>query len=147
VVIPSRFTIYSVFASNCHSRGIWRASVGCSLTKNLSNGSNLRISNSWESLPLKHIFLKFKFENVINMENEPDSALLQTSYLSNQFRKRTLKSRDTIPLGVDWQFFADSINHSGTSPTNLAIFIPLWRYSYMAIFGVFLFLFLDFFAV
>jgi hypothetical protein len=44
------------------------------------------------------LFQKFKYENVIRMKNKPDAALLGGSYLFNEFKKRTLKSRETIPL-------------------------------------------------
>jgi hypothetical protein len=41
---------------------------------------------------------KFKYENVHKMKNKPDPALLRTSYLSNEIKKRIPKSHETIPL-------------------------------------------------
>jgi hypothetical protein len=41
---------------------------------------------------------KFKYENVIKMKNKPYPALLGGSYLFNEIKKRTQKSRETIPL-------------------------------------------------
>jgi hypothetical protein len=39
-----------------------------------------------------------KYENVIKMKNKPYPALLGGSYLFSEIKKRTLKSRETIPL-------------------------------------------------
>jgi hypothetical protein len=55
--------------------------------KNPPDGNNSRIPYSEESLPHKHIFLKFKHENVIKMKNKPDSAILRPSNLSNEIKK------------------------------------------------------------
>jgi hypothetical protein len=43
---------------------------------------------------------KFKYENVIKMKNKPFPALLGDSYLFNEIKKRTPKSRKTIPLKI-----------------------------------------------
>jgi hypothetical protein len=39
-------------------------------------------------------FYKFKYENVIEMKNKPDLAILRTSYLSNEIKKDTQISID-----------------------------------------------------
>jgi hypothetical protein len=65
---------------------------------NRPDGNSSRIGNSKGSLPRMLVFLKFNYENVFKMKNKPDPALLRTSYLSNKIKKRTLKSRETIPL-------------------------------------------------
>jgi hypothetical protein len=44
------------------------------------------------------LFQTFKYKNVIKMKNKPDPALLGGSYLFNEIKKRTPKSRETIPL-------------------------------------------------
>jgi hypothetical protein len=44
------------------------------------------------------IFYKFKYENIIKMKNKPDPDLSGGSYLFNEIKKRTTKSRETIPL-------------------------------------------------
>jgi hypothetical protein len=44
------------------------------------------------------LFKKFKYENVIKMKNKPYPALLEGSYLFNEIKKMTPKSRETIPL-------------------------------------------------
>jgi hypothetical protein len=44
------------------------------------------------------LFQKFKYKNVIKMKNKPDPALSGGLYLFNQIKKRTPKSRKTIPL-------------------------------------------------
>jgi hypothetical protein len=59
-------------------------------TKNPRNGNNFFGGNV--------TFLKFKYENVHNMKNKPDPALLRTSYLSIEIKKRITKSHETIPL-------------------------------------------------
>jgi hypothetical protein len=59
------------------------------------------ISGSASSNPIYcegQLFPKFKYENVIKMKNKPDPALLGGSYLLNEIKKRTLTSRETIPL-------------------------------------------------
>jgi hypothetical protein len=38
---------------------------------------------------------KFKYENVHKMKNKPDPALLQSSYLSIEIKKRITKSHET----------------------------------------------------
>jgi hypothetical protein len=58
------------------------------------------ISGSASSNPIYcegKLFQKFKYKNVIKMKNKPDPALLGGSYLFNDIKKRTLKSRETIP--------------------------------------------------
>jgi hypothetical protein len=40
---------------------------------------------------------KLKFKNCIEMKNKPDPALIQTTYLSNEIKKRPPKSREPIP--------------------------------------------------
>jgi hypothetical protein len=47
------------------------------------------------------IFKKIIHENVIEMKNKPDPALLRPSNLSNEIKKRASKSRETIPLICD----------------------------------------------
>jgi hypothetical protein len=39
-----------------------------------------------------------RYENIIKKKIKPDVALVQTSYLSNEIKKRIPKSRETIPL-------------------------------------------------
>jgi hypothetical protein len=61
------------------------------------------ISGSASSNPIYRycdgqLFQKFKYENVIKIKNKPDPALLGGSYLFHEIKKRTLKSRETIPL-------------------------------------------------
>jgi hypothetical protein len=46
------------------------------------------------------LFQKLKYENIIKMKNKPDPALLGGSYLFNEIKKTTLKSRETIPLNL-----------------------------------------------
>jgi hypothetical protein len=87
LVIPSKITIYP-----------WRASVGSLGMKNPPDGNKSRIPYSEGSLLRKHNFFKFKNENVIKMKNKPDPALLRPSNLSNEIKKRVLKSRGTIPV-------------------------------------------------
>jgi hypothetical protein len=47
---------------------------------------------------LRKFLLKFKLENAIKMKNKPYTALLQTSYLSEEIKKNLQKSREIIPL-------------------------------------------------
>jgi hypothetical protein len=47
------------------------------------------------------LFKKFKYKNVIKMKNKPYPALLGGSYLFNEIKKRTPKSRETIPLSPE----------------------------------------------
>jgi hypothetical protein len=59
------------------------------------------ISGSASSNPLYcegQLLKKFKYEKVIKMKNKPDPALAGGSYLLNSIKKRTPKSRETIPL-------------------------------------------------
>jgi hypothetical protein len=59
------------------------------------------ISGSASSNPTyceDQLFQKFKYKNVITMKNKPYPTLLGGSYLFNEIKKRTLKSRETIPL-------------------------------------------------
>jgi hypothetical protein len=57
-----------------------------------------------ESVSLKDLYHRrlnlneFKYKSVIKIENKFDPALLRTSYLSNQIKKRITKSRETIPI-------------------------------------------------
>jgi hypothetical protein len=44
------------------------------------------------------LFKKFKCENVIKMKNKPDPALVGGSFLFNEIKKRTPKSRETNPI-------------------------------------------------
>jgi hypothetical protein len=60
------------------------------------------------------LFQKYKYENVIKMKNKPDPALLRGSYLFNEIKKWTLKSRETIPLRRLWQG-----GHRGISESSL----------------------------
>jgi hypothetical protein len=63
------------------------------------------ISGSASSNPIYcegELFLKFKYENIIKMKNKPDPALVGGSYLFNEIKKRTPKSRETIPLSSNW---------------------------------------------
>jgi hypothetical protein len=46
------------------------------------------------------LFKKFKYENLIEMKNKHYPALLEGSYLFNEIKKRTPKSRETIPLSL-----------------------------------------------
>jgi hypothetical protein len=41
---------------------------------------------------------KFNYENVIKMKNKPDLALSRSSYLFNEIKNRTPKSREIIPV-------------------------------------------------
>jgi hypothetical protein len=41
-----------------------------------------------------NLFKKFKYENVIKMKNKPDAALSRSSYLFNEIKKSTPKSRE-----------------------------------------------------
>jgi hypothetical protein len=66
--------------------------------KNLLDSTNSRIPQAEGSLQHKHNFLKIRHENVIQMKNKPDPALLRPSNLSNKIKKRAPKSRETIPL-------------------------------------------------
>jgi hypothetical protein len=43
------------------------------------------------------LFYKFKYKNVIKMKNKPDPDLSGGSYLFNEIKKRTPKSRETNP--------------------------------------------------
>jgi hypothetical protein len=43
-------------------------------------------------------FKKIKYKNVIKIKNKPDPALSGVSYLFNEIKKRTSKSREIIPL-------------------------------------------------
>jgi hypothetical protein len=43
---------------------------------------------------------KFKYENLIKMKNKPDQALSGGSYLFNEIKNSTPKSRESIPLTV-----------------------------------------------
>jgi hypothetical protein len=46
-------------------------------------------------------FKKFEYENIHKKKNEPDPAVLQTSNLSNDFKKIIPKSHLTIPsIGI-----------------------------------------------
>jgi hypothetical protein len=45
-----------------------------------------------------HLVYKFKYENLIKIKNIPDPDLSGGSYLFNEIKKRTPKSRETIPL-------------------------------------------------
>jgi hypothetical protein len=73
------------------------------------------ISGSASSNPIYcegQLFQKFKYENVIKMKNKPDPALLGGSYLFNEIIKRTLKSRETIPLRTSYlncKLMSDSV--------------------------------------
>jgi hypothetical protein len=44
------------------------------------------------------LFYNFKYKNVIKMKNKPDQDLSGGSYLFNEIKKRTQKSRETIPF-------------------------------------------------
>jgi hypothetical protein len=46
----------------------------------------------------RQLFLKFRYENVIIKKHKPDPALVQTSHLSNEIKKRIPKARETLPL-------------------------------------------------
>jgi hypothetical protein len=56
-------------------------------SKNLLNSNNSRNINSKGSLPRSTTFLKFRYKDVFKKKNKPDSALVQTSCLSNQIKK------------------------------------------------------------
>jgi hypothetical protein len=61
------------------------------------------ISGSASSNPIYcegQLFKKFSYENVIKMKNKPDPSLLGGSYLFREIKKRTPKSRETIPLYI-----------------------------------------------
>jgi hypothetical protein len=47
---------------------------------------------------ISRIKKKIKHENVIKMKNKPYPALLRPSNLSNEIKKRSPESRETIPL-------------------------------------------------
>jgi hypothetical protein len=59
--------------------------------KNPPDGNNPRIPFLEGSFPRKH---NFKHENVIKMKNKPDPALLRSSNLSNEIKKRIPKSHE-----------------------------------------------------
>jgi hypothetical protein len=50
----------------------------------------------WEG----QLFYKFKYKNIIKIKNKPDPDLSGGSYLFSEIKKRTQKSRETIPLNV-----------------------------------------------
>jgi hypothetical protein len=61
------------------------------------------ISGSASSNPIYckgQLFKKFKYENLSKMEYKSDPALVGGSYLFNEIKKRTPKSRETIPLSI-----------------------------------------------
>jgi hypothetical protein len=63
----------------------------------------ITISGSASSNPIYckgQLFEKFKYENIIKIKNKPDPALLGGSYLFKEIKKRTPKSRETIPLRI-----------------------------------------------
>jgi hypothetical protein len=73
------------------------------------SSNNFRISSSSSSNPIYckgQLFKKFKHENVIKMKNKPDPALVGGSYLFNEIKKRTIKSRETIPLKTQYNEIA-----------------------------------------
>jgi hypothetical protein len=88
------------------------------------------ISGSASSNPIYcegQLFQKFKYENVIKKKNKPDPALLGGSYLFNEIKKRTLKSRGTISL-------TQLINHKGifflfilNKLFSLSVFLEIFR--------------------
>jgi hypothetical protein len=75
-----------------------------------TNGNQPTFSGTYSSLEQKILgtvtislagmlhFKKFKYENVHKMKNKPAPALLRTSYLLIEIKKRIRKSHETIPL-------------------------------------------------
>jgi hypothetical protein len=60
------------------------------------------ISNYKSPILQMSTVLKLKYKNVIKMKKrkKPDLDLLRTSYLSNEIKKKTAKSHETIPLNT-----------------------------------------------
>jgi hypothetical protein len=88
------------------------------------------ISGSASSNPIYcegQLFQKFKYEIIIKMKNKPDLALLGSSYLFNEIKKRTLKSRETIPLNRFLPIHVSSTTvYAGTQSVH-----KKWRESYI----------------
>jgi hypothetical protein len=66
--------------------------------QNPQSSNNFRISKFKSYILQRSTFLKLKYENVIKRKNKPDPALVGGSYLFNEMKKSTPKSRETIPL-------------------------------------------------
>jgi hypothetical protein len=55
------------------------------------------------------------------MKNKPDPALVRGSYLFNEIKKRTPKSRETIPLNkTRIEHFKEKINNVWGQPVSIA---------------------------
>jgi hypothetical protein len=101
-------------------------------TKNPLDGNKSRIPYSEGSFPHKHNFLKFKHENVIQMKNKHDPALLRPSNLSNEI-KRVTKSRETIPLSsIAESHHVDGAPNPAQSTTFDAVRLLHYRTVYQA---------------
>jgi hypothetical protein len=79
---------------DCLNHDNWRASVGSSHTKNPQDGNNSRIPYSEGSFPPKHMFLKFKYKNIIKMKNKPDPGQIRSDppNWSQEAKKKFFKS-------------------------------------------------------
>jgi hypothetical protein len=56
-------------------------------TENPSNGNNSKISSFKSYILTRPTLKKFKYEDLLEIKNKPDPALLGTSYLSNEIKK------------------------------------------------------------
>jgi hypothetical protein len=77
--------------------------VRSKLAENPLNGNNARIRRFKSYLLTIQTFFQFKYDGLFQMKNKPDPVLLGTSYLSKLIKKRTPKSRETIPIRNDYK--------------------------------------------